>query len=453
MRAGNPFVLGQPLRPITFVGYRDTLQSTLARLGSPLRGSTSVVGAHFTGRTSFLRYLVSDLAYQRHPELYSYIRIYVELFEDATYDPQKFWLEIVEIACTVCQDDKQLCAQLGKLADKWQTKAPSMYELRTLNDDVARAGKALLLALDNFEVLMANPNFMPPRETQFFERLRNLCQREPHGIALVMTTPRPLLDLWRHEHGSWFMGLYATYQVGRLTDAEFDLLLDSLLADTGVQFSPACRAELGHWSGNLPAYVQCLGQLLYDAVADGLDDQAALARVKAKLHEKGSIHVQLTRTLLRNLRDDELVVLAKRIKQPATLSPDDEELLRGLFEFGAIPPLSLIKPVAEALVQEAEYSVRPGGSIPADLQLTGRQIRELQDALLHAYDLQKLREMVKVQLDRDLDVIVSGDNLSAVTFNLVDWAQKYGKLKNLIDGALAENADNPDLKKLAQSLL
>ncbi|MEM7127721.1 MAG: TIR domain-containing protein, partial [Chloroflexota bacterium] len=80
--------------------------------------------------------------------------------------------------------------------------------------------------------------------------------------------------------------------------------------------------------------------------------------------------------------------------------------------------------------------------LPPDL------LKQLHSALLVAFtDKSKLEQMVRMQLDQNLDEIVGGDNLSDIVFALIKWAESHGKLQELIQGAIAENPTNPALFK------
>ena len=62
------------------------------------------------------------------------------------------------------------------------------------------------------------------------------------------------------------------------------------------------------------------------------------------------------------------------------------------------------------------------------MQLTGRQVAQIIDALLAAYSKDSLRELVRVELDATLESIAGGDNLRVVVFNLVSWAEQHGRI-------------------------
>ncbi|MBK8046513.1 MAG: hypothetical protein IPK16_04885 [Anaerolineales bacterium] len=87
-----------------------------------------------------------------------------------------------------------------------------------------------------------------------------------------------------------------------------------------------------------------------------------------------------------------------------------------------------------ALIVESCASARP--------LLVGPQLLALQTALVAAFSMQTLREMVAVYLDEDLEAIAGGGNLKAVAFNLIEWAQRTDRTHELIDAAVQANPHN-----------
>ena len=89
---------------------------------------------------------------------------------------------------------------------------------------------------------------------------------------------------------------------------------------------------------------------------------------------------------------------------------------------------------------------------PAALRLSGPQVQELMASLLDAYDEGSLRQMVRFQLDEHLDLIAGGGNLAQVVFNLIAWAERTGRIAELIAKAQAYNPGNARLAAFARSL-
>ena len=86
-------------------------------------------------------------------------------------------------------------------------------------------------------------------------------------------------------------------------------------------------------------------------------------------------------------------------------------------------------------------------------KLSGEEVGELRDAILDAYrDKGKLKMMVRIKLEKNIDEIAGGDNLQLVVFNLIEWAESQGKVKKLVEGACEENPDNQSLQDIRKKL-
>ena len=82
-------------------------------------------------------------------------------------------------------------------------------------------------------------------------------------------------------------------------------------------------------------------------------------------------------------------------------------------------------------------------------QLSGKQIGEIQEALLDAFPARDdLRMVVRIELDERLEAIADGANQRVVIFNLVSWAERTGRIDDLVQGAYRQNMGNPALRKL-----
>jgi hypothetical protein len=87
------------------------------------------------------------------------------------------------------------------------------------------------------------------------------------------------------------------------------------------------------------------------------------------------------------------------------------------------------------------------------MKLTGQQCKQLQKALIRAFpDRSRLAQLVRFKLEQDLDTIARNDNLANTAFELIQWAESEGRVKDLVNGACNENPGNPDLQAFAQTL-
>ncbi len=82
------------------------------------------------------------------------------------------------------------------------------------------------------------------------------------------------------------------------------------------------------------------------------------------------------------------------------------------------------------------------------MALSGQQLKQIQDALLAAYDQASLRQMVRLYLDVSLEQIAGGENLRDIAFNLAQWADRNNRVLPLIAGACQDNPENQELQAL-----
>ena len=87
---------------------------------------------------------------------------------------------------------------------------------------------------------------------------------------------------------------------------------------------------------------------------------------------------------------------------------------------------------------------------PAGDSRNGRKLEEIHAALLDAFTHASLRQMVRFQLDQQLERIAVGDSYDEIVFELVEWAERNDRLTDLLHGACAANPSNQRLQRLAQ---
>lgn len=121
----------------------------------------------------------------------------------------------------------------------------------------------------------------------------------------------------------------------------------------------------------------------------------------------------------------------------------------------AIPQLVALRsdPAKVTLLDESGGQEKAGKkTIPPLVMLSGKQYGDLQNSLVAAFDNETLPNMVKLCLEQDLTAIAGGSTRRAVAFNLIGWAQRTGKLTELISCAYEANPDSPELKAFVASL-
>jgi len=81
--------------------------------------------------------------------------------------------------------------------------------------------------------------------------------------------------------------------------------------------------------------------------------------------------------------------------------------------------------------------------------LSGQKVEILAEAIKDGYrSKSQLQIVIRERLDTNLDSVAGGENLSEIVFNLIDWADRYGKLNQLVDAVVCGNPKNDSLSKL-----
>ena len=86
-------------------------------------------------------------------------------------------------------------------------------------------------------------------------------------------------------------------------------------------------------------------------------------------------------------------------------------------------------------------------------KLDNISLKQIQGALLDAFSTSdQLRQLVRLELDKNLEEITGEDNLRSQVFELALWAERTDCIPALVAGALAQNPSNAALQELANRL-
>lgn len=180
-----------------------------------------------------------------------------------------------------------------------------------------------------------------------------------------------------------------------------------------------------------------LARVFYKAIAARLPVEAALtaARISVERNHAGRLDWAAPVLYLRAANGVLFETVAPPRPQASLPTPQP------------LPPTP-IRPSPDPVAQPP--MTRP--SRPPLDELTGPQIKQFRDALLGAFDRESLAQMLSTELDVKLNQIVGGSNDAAVVFALIEWAQRQGRLDDLLDGALRSAAGNKKLQELDRTL-
>src|SRR2546428_13304238 len=183
-----------------FNSRNDLISQICQRLQHQELLSSSIVGGPKTGKTLLLRYLVTPWADAYLPPPPSFVRVYIasQLFSSSasSFD---FWASVFRELRSRLQSTP-LAAMLDTCLQRARDHTLDVCDLEDLFDACAGHSVPVVLLIDDFDALLKNANFWPP--DKFLHVVRALGQRFPRGLAFVLATPRPLLDLWDPGRGA-----------------------------------------------------------------------------------------------------------------------------------------------------------------------------------------------------------------------------------------------------------
>ena len=107
----------------------------------------------------------------------------------------------------------------------------------------------------------------------------------------------------------------------------------------------------------------------------------------------------------------------------------------------------------QTFISNQGYSQPQNPMKVATTKLSGKELEQLQTALLEAFDLQSIKQMITFKLDKDLNGITTSSGLGNVIFDLITVANKEGWINQLISCAKEYNSGNEHLRVVAESLL
>jgi hypothetical protein len=105
----------------------------------------------------------------------------------------------------------------------------------------------------------------------------------------------------------------------------------------------------------------------------------------------------------------------------------------------------LDKSIGEAII--------PTQNISRNMNLSGQQRKELQDALIDAFPTTaSLEQMLSYELDKNLRAIAGEGSLQDIVFKLIQTANSQGWIEDLVCAACNSNPGNPRLRAIAEEL-
>lgn len=170
---------------------------------------------------------------------------------------------------------------------------------------IVRKRLAVVLLLDEFELLAANEHLTP----YFFARLRGLTTK--YGLAYLTASQRPLFAITAEEEilSSPFFNIFVTLPLGLFAEENGRALLQQRLATSGVNFPPFLVEHLLRLVGPHPFFLHVAGYHAFQAISanEPLQTAADLTRLDEQIEVEAEAHLSY---LWQNLTPEEQYALA-----------------------------------------------------------------------------------------------------------------------------------------------
>lgn len=247
----NPFVPNQPAHRAHFVGREHELQKIREEIHQQ---HFLLFGPRRIGKTSLL--------YQLKDELQAgYVPIYLSLQKFDKLDGASLFDEVIREAI------RELTGGSGLSVSKFVSPYERIEEIKNYMQE-----KRLALLIDELDVGLAIKDF-----AAFLERMRAMMQQTTYIRVIFSSGPfitRALVD-----PQSPLFNMVSSISINRFTSEAAERLL-RLAEDHDIIFEKDAIEECLAWTGNLPLYLQIMGDRFYQTLKD---KEVSSRRVNTKL--------------------------------------------------------------------------------------------------------------------------------------------------------------------------
>jgi hypothetical protein len=307
----NPYLNRTAIRDdVSFVGRTAELKRLFNRIGGPQPQSVSIVGDRRIGKSSLLRAVLARRAkFLRKPE--GYVFVYLDMQSRLRWTPDMFFERLAEEMAAVGVDSSAI-TDYDSL-ERW---------CRTLQQE----GRALVLLMDEFQVLMKEDETSHQLPVDFFNYLRSLANSFP--VSLVVTSHVDLytLSIDHRLSGSPLFNILHKLHLGAFADHEARDLIGVATTHAGCILADD-HAWIISRGGYHPLYLQIACSATFDWRSEnGAQTPLDQEQLDRRFMEEAEPHFEGTWKLFTS-GEREIISAAARGQAASTaLAPTVEDL-------------------------------------------------------------------------------------------------------------------------------
>lgn len=249
----NPYLNRVAIKdPAQFFGRRREIGKIFSRLGASRPQSISIVGERRIGKSSLLYHISHPqirARYLDNPELYVFALI--DFQQKRSITQSEFFGELLKSISREIRD-----AELARLS-------PTFDSMRAMLERFREQGRKLIILLDEFDAVTANPAF----DLEFYSFLRSLANN--YDVAYVTGSSRDLQELCRSRliADSPFFNIFTNVFLRAFTRAEALELISVPSAEAGLPLEGYARRIL-EMSGHFPYFLQIACSVYFDHLSE-----------------------------------------------------------------------------------------------------------------------------------------------------------------------------------------
>ncbi len=275
------FIHSGPVPPSHFVGRKYEADQILSQLANPGRGSSAISGDPRVGKTSLLHYLCDPKVREEWGLSPTWCHfLFLDCQGIAPCSEATLWHHVLRELEPHLSDDEALSELIRRLLKQSDL---DVFYLKSLFDELARAGRLAVLILDEFEEIVEGPD---QQVSELLSHLRVLLNRPERSLALLTASRAPLekLCVKFHRAGSPFHNSLSTIALHPFTEVE----VEGLFSLYQVVLSSAERTCLRQMAGTHPYLVQLAASLIVGARGRPAEAEISLSQIEPEFEREAS---------------------------------------------------------------------------------------------------------------------------------------------------------------------
>ncbi len=261
----NPFTVGQPVAPESFVGRENLITTTFDQIYD--RNNLAIWGGPGMGKTSFLNLLTSEKVWQSQDiDPSTAVIVYLNCQEIKPFMPAIFWRRIINLIGEKTKSN----AVLQDIIRELQKKPELMKDnLRDILKKLGEQNKFLVLLLDDYDATFRSHSEYTKADVEnFLSECHNLAYHSSERLylSMIVTSLRRLNETGPSltpEKSSWY-NHYAFEQLKPFNKNQVDSLFEK------IEITSELREGIEEIAGGNPALVQSAGFILHNKRRSGV---------------------------------------------------------------------------------------------------------------------------------------------------------------------------------------